>query len=235
MGNNSGDTDHRGIASPLARNPDDDDPGPDRETPVAPLLAGGLMDIEGQATDGVESSLWSGVEIDILRPHMLRVASECLTGKQLEVFTAAVNGKSVTTIADDLGLSHQAVSQHLRGQRGAGGAMRRIRDALIQDEDFLLDVAVARTGRTIPDPGAIIREWFKGLRQSTIHQFVPRCVLLVMLYAADSKRTLSFRDAYEHLPSAAVNHAMPVLKALGYVETDGVTIRIRKLPIEENQ
>lgn len=226
------------ISSPSDRNVVDDDPPPDREVPVANLESGGLIE-EGQATDQVPSSLWSGVDIDVLRPHMLRIASEVLTGKQLEVFLAWIGGESVGHIAERLDVSHQVVSKHLHGQRqnGAhyGGAVKKLRERLLVDDEFLIDVAVSKAARTIPDPGAIVREWFKGLRHQTLHHFMPRAVLLVLLYGADAKRTLSFSDAYAMLPPAAVSHAMPLLKALGYVQTDGVTIRIRKTPIEERQ
>lgn len=220
---------------------DETDPDPPPERERSHSRASELAETRGLATDLSPSSFWSGIDRELLRPHMLRAAAGVLTDKQLESFTAWLGGEAIVSIAERLGTSHQAVSQSLLGTRQSGGtsrgkvyggALKRVQEYLIEDADFLVEVAASKAGRGTPDVGLIVRSWFSGLGYAHLDKFVPLSVLLVLFFLSDARGDVTFGDAHAAMPAACVSHALPTLKALGFVTTDGVTIRIRKTPVE---
>jgi DNA-binding CsgD family transcriptional regulator len=195
-----------------------------------------------RATDETGTSMWCGLDLDAARPHLLRVAADVLTGQQLRVFLAWLNGQSVTDIAKDLGITHQVVSKHLHGQTAQGsdgklwgGAMKKLRAHLVTDDAFVEELARSRGENDLPTGYAVIKDWYKGLRRNTLHHWLPRSVLLVLAHIADQKKTTTFAAAHECMPPAMLAEALPTLKALRYVETDGVMIRILKTPLDEEE
>lgn len=212
-----------------------------REVPYAPAHAQRIAEAEGStATQRVPSTLWSGLDLDALRPHLERIAAAELTDMQLAVFTRWLAQEKTDDIAAALGITRQVVSKHLHGDKREGelhrgGAFNKLRRALLRDEHFLAEYAAVKTERAMPDDDERLRVWFTALRPQTMHLFVPLAALLVFDSFADAQRKITFGDAYTLLPKPVVSEAVRWLKPLGMIETDGITIKILRTPPEDNR
>lgn len=174
-----------------------------------------------------------------VKPHALRVAQSILTGPQLECFLWWLNGDSLAEIAKRVGASKSTVDGHLRGElrdgKRQGGAMKKLRAALESDPEIQRLRKMPTTIEHAADAGDAVRRWYASLRHNTLNHFVPRAVLMVMHYAADARREITFAEIHRLVPVAVVSHAMRFLRTLRYVDTDGITIRILKTPLDEEK
>lgn len=189
-----------------------------------------LAEKHGNATDKAESSPWSGVDLEILRPHLLRIAAGCLGDQQWQLFAADLAGEKLEDIAKLHSLTLAQADKVLTG------AQRKVARAALEDFGFLVDVAASKLD--VPDSGELVRQWFRHIRRSMVEQhFVPYAVLLVMFHVGSpcngALRKLTFADAYDAIPPMCVTAAIPVLKGMGFITTDGVTIVIRKIPVNK--
>lgn len=209
------------------------------EVPFAPEKVAAMVESDGgSAIDRVASSEWGGLDLERARPHMLRVAASVLTDVQLAVFVRWVGGIGVTAIGRELGLTHQVVSKHLFGNgetsNGAprGGAVKKMKLRLLDDDAYIDELVCARAERHDPDAMHIVREWWAGLRPSHLTHFVPLTVLLLILSLVDAKRTTTFATLHTKMLPSIVTNAIPVLKLKGYIETDGITIKVKRTPLD---
>lgn len=86
----------------------------------------------------------------------------------------------------------------------------------------------------IADARSLVPLWFSvTTRPGYASRFGPLAVLLAAWAMADNERSVRFSRLHEVMPRAAVAAAMQTLKALRYVDTDGVTLTIRRTPLEE--
>lgn len=65
--------------------------------------------------------------------------------------------------------------------------------------------------------------------------FAPLAMLIVVDAMADAKGTVSYAALSREVPPWIVNQTVNMLKVMGYVTTDGITVRIQKLPISVPQ
>ena len=187
--------------------------------------------------DGSEeiAGLLEGLDPALIIPHLQRVAAEVLTDRQREIVMRRLSGDSLAEIGRALSVSRQTIDQQLRGVDG-GGALPKLRRALLVDEGFANEVNRQRAGGIVDDsPSHAITQWYIGLRPSTLSHFVPRAVLLVLWALRDTRGDVSYQTARQHLPSQTLTLTLPLLRTLGYVESDGITIRIKKTPLDERQ
>lgn len=216
-----------------------------RDIPYPSGLLEVKLEAKGLATDkALTDAWWCGLDIDQCRPHLYRVAKQTMTERQFEVFEPWLRGETQESIAVKLGVTPQVISKSLNGKTLPGGSwvngsLVKLRVALIEDDAFLLELAKAKAvGFDVPSQAPAsteVRDWFRGLRNLSLHHFIPRCVLLMAHTLMDSKRETTYSALYEHLPPAVVTQGMPLLKTLGYVESDGVRIRILKTPLTEQR
>jgi hypothetical protein len=179
-------------------------------------------------------SVWAGVDMDFLRPHFGRVAREVLTERQWEILSLFIAGDLETEIAARLQISQPTVHKAIFGDGDRGGAMKKLKARLENDETFLSALAASREGTQVDDDTAIIvRNWFQHIGPSHYQAFVPMAALLVMFFLRDKKAQISYATLRQHLPSPVVTAAMRMLVPLGYVHTDGITITVKKTPLGE--
>jgi hypothetical protein len=197
------------------------------EIPVAPRVAARLMERFGQATDQAESSPFAGVDMDALRPVILKVASEKLDADELAVFANGFQGSDAKSIAKTLKLSAKDVAELQES------ATAKMRDGMLEAAfDALVEKNSAANDSEPADPFAVVRAWFSHpVKQTKGHQWIPLVVLLFLASVADEDGRLSYADAYRAVGfQPAVTEALPILKSLGFVDSDGKNIRVRRLP-----
>jgi DNA-binding CsgD family transcriptional regulator len=171
------------------------------------------------------------------RNLILSAAEKHCTKKQRAALTLLLDGRGVKEIARMMGVSHSTVSRHLYGdarEGHGGGVVAKLRQVMKQEAQLVreaLDEVEAR------DSDASVRNdalaWFSGITPLRVDMFGPLAALLVMSLAADAKRTVSIGDLYLYMPKPIVTAAIPRLKATGYIATDGITITVRKTPLDE--
>jgi hypothetical protein len=204
-----------------------------REVAYPPNHAAVIADAAGgDATDKAASSFWPGVETDVIRPVLVRLAMHLAEGNRRTIFLRWLAGESQSRIAEDLGITRQAVSKSLHGapHLAHGGSVEEVRALCLRDDEFLVFATGASTTSVIGFP----INWFAGLNESKRHLFVPLVVLFVFVQVADKKNQLSYSRAREILPPWVLSVGIQPLKALRYIDTDGVTIRILRTPITED-
>lgn len=202
-----------------------------RETPTPQHT---LEKLAGALADSGGSSVWAGLDMDFLRPHFGRVAREVLTERQWEILSLFIAGALETEIAARLQISQPTVHKAIFGDGDRGGAMKKLKARLENDETFLSALAVAREGTHVDDDTAIVvRNWFQHIGPSHYQAFVPMSALLVMFFLRDRKAQITYQTLRRHLPAPVITAAMRMLVPLGYVHTDGITITIRKTPLGE--
>jgi hypothetical protein len=125
--------------------------------------------------------------------------------------------------------------RHLYGDRrdGHGGAVKKLREALKQEATLVREVLERSRARRRRLGERCVLAWFSGITPLRVDMFGPLAALLVMSLAADAKRTVSIGDLYLYMPKPIVTAAIPRLKATGYIATDGITITVRKTPLDE--
>lgn len=190
----------------------------------------------------------SGADLLDLRAEVLRVAATSLSTAQFRCFVLYwFAGWTEQAIASHYGCTQPAVHAALWGQKKGresttGGAVRRIQAALVAagggamsklgraiEEDEQL-TEVLNTLKNEPKPAATSLSslgWYRGVR----HEHFPAlAVLLQMTQLADAKGQLHVNAIAAEVPRATLSMSMAVLRALGFIATDGVNIRIIKTP-----
>lgn len=228
----------------------------ERERPCDVEALSALVDEVGGFAQHSPTSRWSGVQIDILMPHITRVAAAVLTDRQFQCFIGtSIEGKTQKQVADEMGIDPRSVQQHLKGavradgwwrsaplhdsppSRGSirnGGAMKKLRAALEGDEGWKAAVLEVSTPTAGPSQRDRIVGWYAPITRPTPRpqQFVALAVLMVLEALADSTGELHWNDAVQHLPRGVLDPALSQLRALGWVRTDGVQIRILRTPVD---
>lgn len=211
------------------------------EVPFTPAALASLDDGERPvtATDAVApSGEFAGVELEAVRPHLLRIAAASLTEQQFAIFTRWLGGTSVTAIAKELGIAQQVVSKHLFGQRAPGavtskgGILEKLRGALVLDTEYLASIGAAKAGHDAMGAKDFVCAWFAPLSANTLSQFPAFVVLLVIFCIADSKQRTSFEELHKRLHPSIITPCMPMLKLHGYIRTDGRYIEVMRTPLE---
>jgi hypothetical protein len=212
----------------------------EREWPFPDDMIVWMVERSGTAMDQCASPEWAGTDLEELRPIILRVATTALTDKALTIFAAWFNGTPVTQIATSLGVSHQVVSKSLHGLKApsgnnVGGSIRKLKNALLADTEFTEAINIMKpTKKKTPPASDVVISWYHSLlRPPRPERFVAWSVLLVAHFLADEKRNVTYRQLFEHLPQAAVNAAIPLLKALRMVQSDGVVITLVATPHDD--
>lgn len=175
-----------------------------------------------------------------VRVRVLNVLDDVCTRKQAAAVRLFLEDQSLNEIAHAMGVSKPRVHQLLYGDardrgrserpsQGGCGAFERIRRALEGDvvtnetkEDDDVEMTKDKIGA-----------WFSRLRPSQAHLFGPLSALLVMDAMADARRSISVADLQLYLPKPVATASLGALRQLGYIATDGVTITIRKTPLDD--
>ena len=182
-------------------------------------------------------TLWpEGIEVAgdsaEVRRRILHVASVVLRRKtSLDAFSLWLDGCTVSQIADAQNRATEAVHRTLWGvpNRGLLGAVAQVKDALEKDEVFL---AMAKK-ETAPDVlgRQALATWFVGVPHD---RFVEMAALLAFSAVADAEGSLTVGDAYAAMAPPIVTHALPRLRWGGWIQTDGIRIKILKTPEATN-
>lgn len=211
------------------------------EVPFTPSALAALDDGErpATATDAVApSGEFAGVELEAVRPHLLRIASKTLTDQQLAIFTRWLGNTPVGVIAKELGITQQVVSKALFGQRAPGaatskgGILEKLRGALVLDAEYLASIGAAKAGHGALSEKDFICAWFAPITANTLSQLPAFLVLLMIHCIVDVKKRTSFADLHERLHPSVVTPAIPMLKLHGYIRTDGRYIELVRTPLE---
>ena len=167
-----------------------------------------------------------------LRRRIVHVAAVVLRRKTAQdAFGLWLEGNTVSQIANAQERSPEAVHRTLFGvpSRGLAGAVAQVREALHQDEVFL---AMAKKEATHDQLGRnALATWFVGAPPD---RFVEMAALLVFAALADAEGNLTVQDAYHAMAPAIVTHALPRLRWGGWIQTDGIRIRVLRTPGESN-
>ncbi len=165
---------------------------------------------------------------------LVRLSASLADGNRREIFLRWLAGQTQSRIADELQVTRQAVSASLWGDRRyeRGGSIEAMRSLCLRDDEFLR-VAAGRSHDVGPVFAGFPVEWFAGLNAGNRSFFVPLVVLFVFSQLADRKNQLSYSAARSILPAWVLSHGMPPLRALRYIDTDGVTIRIMRTPLTD--
>lgn len=172
---------------------------------------------------------WDSSEI---RRRILHVANTVLRRKtSQDAFELWMQGLTVSQIAIDSGRSPEAVHRTLWGvpSRDLQGAVAQVKEALEQDEVFLAmakkEVAPDTLGRQA------LATWFVGVPHD---RFVEMAALLGFTALADADGNLTVGDAYAAMAPPIVTHALPRLRWGGWIQTDGIRIKVLKTPGKTN-
>ena len=186
----------------------------------------------------------SDVDIGAMRRVVLAIADRECTRKQRAVLGHYLDGLPLPVIAAKMGTAKSTAHRHLYGtrkmiangeRRQHGGALQKLRAAI--NNDTTLKQELARMGKQQQEQAITAAEtvtaWFSQLRPSQELLYGPLTVLLVAHFACDSKRSMRIEDLCLYQPRRAVNAALTPLRAAGYIATDGVTLTIRRTPIDD--
>jgi len=167
---------------------------------------------------------------------LVDVATSSLTLPQLRCFLrGVVVGEPEHAIADLYGCTQPNVN------KTKSVALQRMRQAinkdplimtaltlqspLVDDKELVDVIAKLRAAPT----GKDVRSLLKGClpNPSTVAALA---VLAVLDALADDERCVTYALAHQHIHSAVVAGAVPVLRSQGFVMSDGQTIRINRMP-----
>jgi len=192
-------------------------------------------DEDGEMTEGLDG-VDGRVDPALLRRLILAAADESCTRKQRAMLALHLDGLPTTEIGRRLGVSQQSAHRQLYGERKTeykgkkyGGAVNNLRKTTLLEE--VMKVRNQKPDGVFSQADALW--WFSRMLPSQDSLFIPLAVLLVAHLAADSKRSLTIEDLCARVPRRVVTHAIGPLKAGGWIATDGITITIRKTPIED--
>lgn len=183
-----------------------------------------------------------------VRVLLIDTADKHCTRKQQTALRHYLDGHGVVEIAKLMGVGHSTVHRHLFGDGRVGhggGALAKIRSALVTTiepatlenapniTDTLLEQLEEKNMPKSPSFTEIASVWFVNLPPSRAHLFGPLAVLLVAHGLVDARRCIRVDDLALVLPRNIINAALSPLRSTGYIATDGVSITIRKTPLDE--
>lgn len=185
----------------------------------------------------VYERLWpEGIQMESdsveVRRRILHVAEVALRRKTTyETFQLWLEGNTTSAIATAQERSPEAVHRTLWGvpSRGLTGAVFQVREALQHDEVFT--AMVKKEAPADPLGKHAIATWFVG---APADRFVEMAALLVFKALADAEGNLTVSDAYGAIHPSIVTHALPRLRWGGWIQTDGIRIRILRTPGSNN-
>ena len=165
--------------------------------------------------------------------RILHVAMASLRRQtQREAFQMWLRGYTTTQTANALERDTESVHRTLYGSpsRKLKGVVEMVKEALEQDETFK---AMVKKPADPPDPLGrhALATWFAGAPPD---RFVEMAAHLVFAAVADADGNLTVSDAYAAMPPQVVTHSLPRLRWGGYIQTDGIRIKILKTPGESN-
>lgn len=157
-----------------------------------------------------------------VRARILHVAASLLAPIDLRILEMHLDGDNNTVIAASIGRLRPNVSRSLHGT-----IMPRIKAALAKDP-ALASVAA----ETLPDEPR--RGWYASiLSPPHPERFVALAVLRELDELADAKRSVTYSTLYSELGRVVIDHAVPTLRTLGFITSDGHTVRVLKTPYDE--
>lgn len=166
----------------------------------------------------------AGLSLDertAVRTRVLDVAAGMFNASDLRILELHLDGHNVTEIAKQVGRLRPNVSRSLNG-----AIMPRVRAALAKDPAL---AAVAQM-EAAPEPP---RRWFASiLSPPHPERFVALAVLREIAEHADAKRECTYTTLYEVLGRKVVDFSIPTLRTLGFITSDGHTVRILRTPID---
>jgi hypothetical protein len=165
--------------------------------------------------------------------RILHVAMASLRRQtQREAFQMWLRGYTTTQTANALERDTESVHRTLYGSpsRKLKGVVEMVKEALEQDETFK---AMVKKPADPPDPLGrhALATWFAGAPPD---RFVEMAAHLVFAAVADADGNLTVSDAYAAMPPQVVTHSLPRLRWGGYIQTDGIRIKILKTPGASN-
>ena len=165
--------------------------------------------------------------------RILHVAMASLSRQtQREAFKLWLRGYTTTEAANALERDTESVHRTLYGSpsRKLRGVIEMVKKALSQDETFK---AMVKKPQEPADPIGrhSLATWFTGAPPD---RFVEMAAHLVFAALADAEGNLTVSDAYGAMPAQVVTHALPRLRWGGYIQTDGIRIKVLKTPGEKS-
>lgn len=174
---------------------------------------------------------------DEVRPLLVVAAERVLTPRQFRVFVGhVVFGLSQNDVARALGVGRNTIHYAVHGQRRAadddtrGGLMKKLIETLKDDAAFAAEVEkLKQQAATQPLRSSI--NWYRGI---AAHHFQALAVLMIAdeLATGRKNREVMVAELYEQAPRMVVQQALGVLRVLGFVMTDGRTVRILRTPAQ---
>lgn len=167
-----------------------------------------------------------------VRRRILHIAETVLRRKtSQETFALWIEGMTTAAIANAQSRSPEAVHRTLWGvpSRGLAGAVAQVGEALRNDEVFT--AMVKKEAPADPIGRHAIATWCAGAPPD---RFVEMAALLIFKALADADGNLTVSDAYGAMHPSIVTHALPRLRWGGWIATNGITIRVLKIPGSNN-
>lgn len=172
---------------------------------------------------------------DDVRPLLIAAAERSLTPHQFRVFVGhVVFGLAQVDVARALGVSDAAIHYALHGQRRngtrEGGLMKKLIESLRDDAAFAAEVEKLKA-QAAAAPIRSTVNWYRGV---AAHHFTALAVLMVAdeLATGRQRREVSIAELYEQVPRLVVAQSLGALRALGFIATDGRTVRILRTPAQ---
>lgn len=173
---------------------------------------------------------------DDVRPLLVAAAERSLTPHQFRVFVGhVVFGLAQVEVARALGLSQQAVNEAVSGKRThkgthKGGLMKKLIETLKDDAAFAAEVEKLKQ-QVATQPLRSSINWYRGI---AAHHFQALAVLMIAdeLATGRAHREVMVAELYDQAPRMVVQQALGVLRVLGFVMTDGRTVRILRTPAQ---
>lgn len=173
---------------------------------------------------------------DDVRPLLVAAAERVLTAHQLRVFVGHfVFRLTKEDVAAALGVSRQSVSEAVNGKRQhngnhKGGLMKKLIETLKDDEAFAAEVEKLKT-QAATAPLRSTLNWYRGIAP---HHFASLAVLMVAdeMATGRKQREVSVAELYDQVPRPVVMTALSTLRVLGFIATDGRTVRILRTPAQ---
>lgn len=173
---------------------------------------------------------------DDVRPLLVAAAERLLTPYQFRVFVGHFCFRlTKEDVAVALGVSRQTVSEAVNGKRTPhgthkGGLMKKLIESLKDDAAFAAEVEKLKA-QAAAAPIRSTVNWYRGV---AAHHFPALAVLMVAdeLASGRQHREVSIAELYEQVPRLVVAQSLGALRALGFIATDGRTVRILRTPAQ---
>jgi hypothetical protein len=206
----------------------EDDRAALRDDPT-PLFKEVLGEVEVEASEGddeAETDLWG---------ELAAAAEKSLPPWKFRIFKLWFQGKNKQAIAKELGISRGTVRSALDGIGSTAGSKRAGPGALkvVAGNDAFRTAILRAAMRTVSRQKKRVDEralhWFTGI-QNKPEMIEPLAMLLVADSLAGQRGQIKLGDLLTYFPRSRITPCMALLRAYGFAECDGHTIRIHKRP-----